>query len=200
MSSWSQGFCMIYHIVGCYHFMCCSESGRDGWFALLYHYNVRDARNSLFHLAETEVQFGRFGEIMDCVQHLIDETGSILPKEFCDDCRKQLKTLASSECAVCCGFVYCSESYTGDCRIFATWKRIANHIRAVPFTNQNPWNGLHVAKIPQSPVTSPIPKVLIGGHDPPLCFTCCKDSTISCTVYGTNLQNSIYNNLNVHNY
>ena len=88
----------------------------------LPHYitNVRDARNSLFHLAETEVQFGRFGEIMDCVQHLIDETGSILPKEFCDDCRKQLKTLASSECAVCCSFVYCSESYTGDCRIFAT--------------------------------------------------------------------------------
>ena len=58
------------------------------------------------------MQLGRFGEIMDCVQHLIDETGSILPKEFCDDCRKQLKTLAFSECAVCCGFVYSSEFNT----------------------------------------------------------------------------------------
>ena len=27
---------------------------------------------------------------------------------------------------------------------------------------------------------APIPRVLIGGHDPPFCFTCCKDSTISC--------------------
>ena len=51
----------------------------------------------------------------------------------------------------------------------------ANHRRAVTFTNQNPWNGLYVAKIPQSPVTSPIPRVLTGGRDPPLCFTCCKD-------------------------
>ena len=58
-------------------------------------------------------------------------------------------------------------------------KRIANHIRAVTFTNQNPWNGLHIAKIPKSPVTSPMPRVLTGGCDPPLCFTCCKDSAIS---------------------
>ena len=71
-------------------------------------------------------------------------------------------------------------SFTGDCGIFVTWKRIANHIRAVTFTNQNPWNGLHVSMIPQSPVMSPIPRVLIGGRDPPLCFTCCKDSAISC--------------------
>ena len=50
----------------------------------------------------------------------------------------------------------------------------------VTFTNQNTWNGLQVAKILLLPVTSPIPRVLIGGHDPPLSFTCCKDSTISC--------------------
>ena len=56
-------------------------------------------------------------------------------------------------------------------------------IRSVTFTNQNPWNGLHVAKILQSPVTSPIPRVLIGGRDPPLCFTCCKDSAISCMTF-----------------
>ena len=42
-----------------------------------------------------------------------------------------------------------------DCRIFATWNRIANHIRAVTFTNQNPWNGL---------------------------YTRCKDSAIACIV------------------
>ena len=84
----------------------------------------------------------------------------------------------------CCGYTGGTKANysTGDCGgIFPTWKRIANHIREVTFTNQNPWNGLHVAKIPQSPVTSPIPRVLIGGHDPPLCFTCCKDSAISCT-------------------
>ena len=56
-------------------------------------------------------------------------------------------------------------------------------IRSVTFTNQKPWNGLHVAKILQSPVTSPIPRVLIGGCDPPLCFTCCKDSAISCMTF-----------------
>ena len=42
----------------------------------------------------------------------------------------------------------------------------------------------HVAKIPQSPVTSPIPRVLIGGRDPPLCFICCKDSTIFRPSHG----------------
>ena len=70
--------------------------------------------------------------------------------------------------------------FTGDCGIFAMWKHIAYHIRMVTFTNQNTWNGLQVAKILLSPVTSPIPRVLIGGHNPPLSFTCCKDSTISC--------------------
>ena len=89
---------------------------------------------------------------------------------------------------VCC--IYCCVTevkgevdglVTGDCGTFATLKCIVNHIRVVTFTNQNPWNGLHVAKFPQSPETSPIPRVLIGGCDPPLCFTCCKDFTISCT-------------------
>ena len=78
---------------------------------------------------------------------------------------------------VCC--IYCCVTevkgevdglVTGDCSTFATLKCIVNHIRVVTFTNQNPWNGLHAAKILQSPVTSPIPRVLIGGRDPPVCF------------------------------
>ena len=70
---------------------------------------------------------------------------------------------------------------TGDCGISATWKRIANHVH-----QYNPWNGLHIAKIPQSPVTSPIPRVLIGERDCPymVCYTLsrCKDSAISCKL------------------
>ena len=94
------------------------------------------------------------------------------------------------------GWTPCSKVlylHTGDCRIFATWKRIANHRRAVTFTNQNPWNGLHIAKIPQSPVMSPIPRVLIGGRDPPLslCFTCCKYSAISCTYRYTSYKHNL---------
>ena len=44
--------------------------------------------------------------------------------------------------------------------------------------------GYTLQRFRRSPVTSPIPRVLIGGCDPPLCFTCCKDSAISCNTVG----------------
>ena len=67
--------------------------------------DVRDARNSLFHLAETEVQLGSFNEIKDFVQKLIYGAGLNLPRETCDVYQKELDTLASCEFSVCCGLL-----------------------------------------------------------------------------------------------
>ena len=65
--------------------------------------NVRDARNSVLHSTETEVQLRRFNEIKDVVQKLIYGAGLSLSREFCDDYQKELDTLASCEFPVCCG-------------------------------------------------------------------------------------------------
>ena len=67
--------------------------------------DVRDARNSLLHQTEKEVQLGRFHEIKDFVQKLIYGAGLSLPREFCDVYQEELDTLVLCEFSVCCDFL-----------------------------------------------------------------------------------------------
>lgn len=63
---------------------------------------VREERNGLCHRTEAVVQLHEFDKIKGCVQTLMREAGSIIPKEICDDCQKDLETSSKFICCDLC--------------------------------------------------------------------------------------------------
>ena len=64
--------------------------------------NVRKERNGLCHRTEAVVRLHEFDKIKGCVQTLMREAGSIIPKEIYDDCQKDLETSSKLICCDLC--------------------------------------------------------------------------------------------------